>query len=277
MLAAPLNPLDRAVAAGSLLRRPSAAALRAGLRVRRARAARAGSSGRSAAGSGSPGTARWPSGREPGSSRRRGAGRRRPGARGGARDRRASPAGCRSRGGRRFGQGDRVLVLGATGTAGEVAVQAAKLSAPRTSSRPAATQRRLRAGARARRRRGRSPLDGDFGEPTYVFDPLCGEPLERAVAAAAPGARIVQLGQSAGPTGRRSLRPRSGRQAARDLRLLRTSRRLADVLAEHYRALVGQCAGGRDRARRRACSRSHEIGVRPGTGRASSSSSLRTR
>ena len=44
------------------------------------------------------------------------------------------------------------------------------------------------------------PLDGDFGEPTYVFDPLCGEPLERAVAAAAPGARIVQLGQAAGPT-----------------------------------------------------------------------------
>jgi NADPH:quinone reductase len=35
--------------------------------------------------------------------------------------------------------------------------------------------------------------------PTYVFDPLWGSAVEAAMAAAAPGARIVNLGQSAGP------------------------------------------------------------------------------
>ena len=35
--------------------------------------------------------------------------------------------------------------------------------------------------------------------PTLVVDPLWGEPIRAAVDAAARGARIVQLGQSAGP------------------------------------------------------------------------------
>ena len=41
-------------------------------------------------------------------------------------------------------------------------------------------------------------LDGDFGEPTYVFDPLCGEPLERAVAAAAHGRASSSSGSRPG-------------------------------------------------------------------------------
>ena len=94
---------------------------------------------------------------------------------------------------------DRVLVLGATGTVGEVAVQVARLlgaaSVVAAGRDPKRLERALELGADEA-----VPLDGDFGEPTYVFDPLCGEPLERAVAAAAPGARIVQLGQAAGPT-----------------------------------------------------------------------------
>jgi NADPH2:quinone reductase len=91
-------------------------------------------------------------------------------------------------------QDDRVLVLGASGTAGTVAVQAAKLLGAA----------HVTAAGRDREALERSgadevvTLDGDFGEPTYVFDPLWGEPLQKAVAAAAPGARIVQLGQSAG-------------------------------------------------------------------------------
>ncbi len=36
--------------------------------------------------------------------------------------------------------------------------------------------------------------------PDVVVDPLCGPPLEAAVAVCGPDARIVQLGQSAGPT-----------------------------------------------------------------------------
>lgn len=89
---------------------------------------------------------------------------------------------------------DCVLVLGASGTAGTVAVQAAKLLGAA----------HVTAAGRDREALERSgadevvTLDGDFGEPTYVFDPLWGEPLQKAVAAAAPGARIVQLGQSAG-------------------------------------------------------------------------------
>ena len=96
-------------------------------------------------------------------------------------------------------EGDRVLVLGATGTVGQVAVQAARLLGAghivAAGRDPAGLERALELGADEA-----VGLDGDFGEPTYVFDPLCGEPLERAVAAAAPGARIVQLGQAAGPT-----------------------------------------------------------------------------
>jgi NADPH2:quinone reductase len=90
--------------------------------------------------------------------------------------------------------GDRVLVLGASGTAGTVAVQAAKLLGAAHvvgAGRDRAALERCGADEVV-------TLDGDFGEPTYVFDPLWGEPAAKAVAAAAPGARIVQLGQSAG-------------------------------------------------------------------------------
>jgi NADPH:quinone reductase len=105
--------------------------------------------------------------------------------------------------------GDRVLVLGATGTVGSVAVQAARLlGAERivaAGRNPAKLERTLELGADAT-----VVLDGDglterFREacggdgPTLVVDPLWGEPIRAAVDAAARGARIVQLGQSAGP------------------------------------------------------------------------------
>jgi NADPH:quinone reductase len=103
---------------------------------------------------------------------------------------------------------DRVLVLGATGTVGSVAVQAARvLGAERVVAAgrdEAALRRALELGADAT-----LTLDGDdlaerfkeaFGGegPTLVVDPLWGEPARAATEAAAPGARIVQLGQSAG-------------------------------------------------------------------------------
>jgi NADPH2:quinone reductase len=104
---------------------------------------------------------------------------------------------------------DRVLVLGATGTVGSVALQAARLlGAERivaAGRNLAKLERALALGADAT-----VVLDGDGlaetlreacgGDgPTLVVDPLWGEPARAAVDAAARGARIVQLGQSAAP------------------------------------------------------------------------------
>ena len=138
-------------------------------------------------------------------------------------------------------EGDHVLVLGATGTVGEVAIQAARLlGAGRIVAAgrdPKRLERALDLGADEA-----VPLDGDLGRPTYVFDPLCGEPLERAVAAAAPGARIVQLGQSAGPA---ATLP-SAAIRGKHLEILGFSdfNVPAEDLAEHYVRLVGHAIAG---------------------------------
>ena len=136
---------------------------------------------------------------------------------------------------------DRVLVLGATGAVGQVAVQAAKLlgaahvvAAGRDS---AGLEKALELGADEA-----VELDGDFGEPTYVFDPLWGEPLERAVAAAAPGARIVQLGQSAGPAATLTSAAVRGKQLeVYGYLSLGTS---PEALVEGYGRLVGHALAG---------------------------------
>ena len=104
---------------------------------------------------------------------------------------------------------DRVLVLGATGTVGSIALQVARLLG---------AERIVAAGRdRTRLERARElgadaavSLDGDGlserlreaagGDgPTLIVDALWGEPVQAAAEAAAPGARIVHLGQSAGP------------------------------------------------------------------------------
>jgi NADPH:quinone reductase len=136
---------------------------------------------------------------------------------------------------------DRVLVLGATGTAGQVALQAAKLLGAAhvvaAGRDPARLERALELGADET-----VGLEGDFGEPTYVFDPLCGEPLERAVAAAAPGARIVQLGQSAGPTATLPSSAIRGKQL--ELYGFSDFAVPPDVMVDHYRRLVGHAVSG---------------------------------
>jgi NADPH2:quinone reductase len=107
--------------------------------------------------------------------------------------------------------GEHVLVLGATGSVGLVAVQAAKLlGAARVvaAGRDAAgLERAAEYGADATLRLDESDdlvaaiKDAFGGEgPSYVFDPLWGEPAAAAIEAAAPHATIVNLGQSAGPT-----------------------------------------------------------------------------
>lgn len=106
-------------------------------------------------------------------------------------------------------KGESVLVLGATGAVGLVAVQAARiLGAGRVVAagrRAAGLQEALARGADATvRLDGPEDLAQAFREacggsgPNLIVDPLWGPPLVAAVEAAATGARVVNLGQSAG-------------------------------------------------------------------------------
>jgi NADPH2:quinone reductase len=82
---------------------------------------------------------------------------------------------------------DRVLVLGATGAVGRIAIQAATLLGA------------AKVVGVGRRDLGR--IAEEFGADgfTVCIDPVWGEPLANALQFAAPRARIVHLGQSAGP------------------------------------------------------------------------------
>jgi NADPH:quinone reductase-like Zn-dependent oxidoreductase len=105
--------------------------------------------------------------------------------------------------------GEHVLVLGASGIVGQVAVQAAKLLG--ASSVVAAA--RSREGLERARARGADATvaigavddlsaalrEAAGGQIDVVVDPLFGEPFAAAVEAASFGARLVNLGASAGP------------------------------------------------------------------------------
>ena len=98
---------------------------------------------------------------------------------------------------------DRVLVLGASGVVGLVAVQAARLLG---AAKVVAAGRDLGRLERARELGADEVVEldgigGAFGDEgfTVCIDPLWGEPLARALGSAARHARIVHLGQSAGP------------------------------------------------------------------------------
>ena len=105
---------------------------------------------------------------------------------------------------------DRVLVLAATGTVGRVAVQAARLLGAARVVAAGRDEQRLRRtlalgadeavhldGGDDLVERLRAACGGDG--PTLVVDPLWGEPARIVTEAAAPNARIVHMGQSAGP------------------------------------------------------------------------------
>jgi NADPH2:quinone reductase len=108
----------------------------------------------------------------------------------------------------RIQEGDRVLVLGATGTVGSVAVQAARLlgaSRVVAAGRDAARlERSLRLGADDTVTIGEGDAAEAFraafpdGGPDLVIDPLWGPPALAAIAIAPIGMRFVNLGQSAG-------------------------------------------------------------------------------
>jgi NADPH2:quinone reductase len=102
---------------------------------------------------------------------------------------------------------DRVLVLGATGTVGLVAVQAAELlGADRVVAvgrNPERLKRAAELGADATVSLDEDDLVAAFNEaaggngPTYIVDMLWGPPAVAAIQATAPGWRLVQVGQSA--------------------------------------------------------------------------------
>ena len=148
--------------------------------------------------------------------------------------------------------GENVLVLGATGSVGIVAVQTAKLlGAARVVAAGRSTaglERALEHGADAT-----IGLDADglveamkdaFGGegPNYVFDPLWGEPASAAVQAAVPWATVVNLGQSAGATSELA----SAAVRFKSLSILGHTNFAVppDELAEHYRRLVGHVVAG---------------------------------
>jgi NADPH2:quinone reductase len=105
-------------------------------------------------------------------------------------------------------KGETVLVLGATGSVGRVAVQAAKLLG---AGRVIAAGRNEEALARARElgadatvNLAQENLADEFkkaaeGPLQVILDPLWGAPGTAATQAASPHARFIQLGQSAGP------------------------------------------------------------------------------
>ena len=151
--------------------------------------------------------------------------------------------------------GETVLVLGATGSVGSIAVQAAKILGAGTVVAVGRDVRRLEY-IRELGADSVVELGGDdFGErlaaavegspPTFVLDALWGQPLEAAAAVAGPGARIVHIGQSAAPTATIASRLVRGKQ----LQILGYSTFAVpqDAVAQGYAAVVEHAVAGRIR------------------------------
>jgi NADPH:quinone reductase-like Zn-dependent oxidoreductase len=155
--------------------------------------------------------------------------------------------------------GESVLVLGAGGVVGQVAVQAARLLG---ASRVVAAARSER-GREAASTAGADavvPLDGAPAEALtarfleaaggpvdVVVDPLAGVPGTAAVSVLAPGGRLVNLGSSAGL----ALSVDSATLRSRSASVLGyTNNALTDVRrAEVFRTVLGHAAAGRLRVR----------------------------
>ena len=149
-----------------------------------------------------------------------------------------------------------MLVLGATGVVGLVAVQAARLVG---AERVVAAGRRRERLARAREAGADAAVEltdrGDLAEalaeacggggPTVVVDPLWDGPLATALAAAAPGARVVHIGQSAGPEATLGSAIVRGKQI--DLLGFSNFGLSIDILREGYLELLDHVAAGQVR------------------------------
>ena len=152
----------------------------------------------------------------------------------------------------RIQKGDRVLVLGATGTVGSVAVQAARLLG---ASRVVAAGRDAERLERARKLGADAVVALDGGDPAEAFraafpdggpdlviDPLWGAPALAAIAIAPIGMRLVNLGQSAGA----SVDLASAAVRGRRLEIIGHTVFEAphDDLAGAHRAMLGHVAAG---------------------------------
>jgi NADPH2:quinone reductase len=133
---------------------------------------------------------------------------------------------------------DTVLVLGASGTVGSIALQAAKLLGAR---RVIGAARNLDAVSDVADEK--VDVAGELPEATLIVDALWGEPIERALASAAHGARIVHLGQSAGPTA--TLPSAAVRGKMIDLHGHSLFALPHDVVARGFRELCTHVAAGR--------------------------------
>jgi NADPH2:quinone reductase len=147
---------------------------------------------------------------------------------------------------------DRVLVLGATGTVGLVAVQAAKLlGAARVVAagrNPERLKRAAALGADATVDLEEDDLAAAFKDaaggdgPTHIVDTLWGAPAVAAIQAAAPGWRLVQVGQSAGGEARVASSAIRGKMG--EIYGFTDFAVPADEFREHYLRLVGHAAAG---------------------------------
>jgi NADPH:quinone reductase len=156
----------------------------------------------------------------------------------------------------RVGPDDRVLVLGATGMVGLVAVSAARLAGAErvvaAGRRPELLERAREAGADATvELDGREDLAGALKEacggdgPTVIVDPLWGPPVVTALAAAAPGARVAHVGTAAGQEATLPSALVRGKQL--DVLGYSTFGIPMDELREGYLELVGHAVAGRIR------------------------------
>lgn len=144
-------------------------------------------------------------------------------------------------------RGETVLVLGATGAVGRIAVQAAKLLGAAVviaaGRRPDGLERALGLGADHALR---IPVDEELsltqlreaagGQVDVIVDLLWGTPAAIALEAAAPGARLVQIGQGAGPDSRLSAATLRSRRV--DIRGYANYHASPELRASAYRQLT---------------------------------------
>jgi NADPH:quinone reductase len=147
---------------------------------------------------------------------------------------------------------DRVLVLGATGTVGLVAVQAAKLLGATHVVAVGRNKERLKRAAQLGADATVSLEEDDLvtafkeaaggGGPTYIVDTLWGPPAAAGIQAAAPGWRMVQIGQSAGAEA--SLSSAAVRGKMGELYGYSVFAVPEDDFREQYLRLIGHAAAG---------------------------------
>ena len=149
--------------------------------------------------------------------------------------------------------GESVLILGATGAVGAVSIQAVKVLGAGRVVGVGRNEARLER-ARALGADETVTLEGDgFAErlaaavaqapPTLILDGLWGVGIEAALSIAPVGARIVHLGQSAGPLATLVSGNVRGKQV--DILGYQNFHVPPDVFAEGYRTLLGHVAAGR--------------------------------